>query len=119
MIGTTLVAISDHIEALASETGDFTLVCARYGDRPVPAWVDTDAVDPQLGTHVDATPQVAATDGGIVNAGDDAEIVDDTDDDVDDGRPDECDCGAWNADAALPCWPCYREGFEEPASAEE
>ena len=37
MIGTTLVAISDHIKALASETGEYSLACARYGDRPVPA----------------------------------------------------------------------------------
>lgn len=37
MIGTTLLEIGDHIESLASETGDYSLVCARYGDRPVPA----------------------------------------------------------------------------------
>ncbi|MFO8115348.1 MAG: hypothetical protein R6U01_08315 [Halorubrum sp.] len=37
MIGTTLVAISDHIEALSSVDGEYSLVCARYGDRPVPA----------------------------------------------------------------------------------
>lgn len=37
MIGTTLVAISDHIEALSSADGEYSLVCARYGDRPVPA----------------------------------------------------------------------------------
>jgi len=46
---------------------------------------------------------------------DDGEIFDD----VDDGRPDGCDCGDWNADADLPCWPCYRAGFETPASAGE
>jgi hypothetical protein len=28
------------------------------------------------------------------------------------GRGDDCDC--WDADAALPCWPCYRDGFEVP-----
>jgi hypothetical protein len=37
MVGTTLVEIRDHIEALASESGEYHLVCARYGDRPVPA----------------------------------------------------------------------------------
>lgn len=31
-----------------------------------------------------------------------------------DGRPEECDCGAWNADGELPCWPCYRDGFDGP-----
>ena len=33
----TLVDIRDRIRALASEDGEFSLVCARYGDRPVPA----------------------------------------------------------------------------------
>ena len=37
VIGTTLVEISDHIETLADADGDYSLVCARYGDRPVPA----------------------------------------------------------------------------------
>lgn len=37
MFGTTLAEIHDRIEALASETGEYYLVCARYGDRPVPA----------------------------------------------------------------------------------
>ncbi|WP_247010814.1 hypothetical protein [Halorientalis litorea] len=29
-----------------------------------------------------------------------------------DGRPEDCAC--WDAEADLPCWPCYREGFEAP-----
>ncbi len=33
----TLVDIRDRIRELASESGEFALVCARYGDRPVPA----------------------------------------------------------------------------------
>ena len=37
MIGTTLGDIRDHIEALASEDGKYSLVCGRYGDRPLPA----------------------------------------------------------------------------------
>jgi predicted nucleic acid-binding Zn finger protein len=32
-------------------------------ERSVPAWVDTDAVDEQLGENVDAGPQVVATHG--------------------------------------------------------
>ena len=28
-----------------------------------------------------------------------------------DGRPEECDC--W-ATGELACWPCFRDGFEEP-----
>lgn len=37
MVGTTLVDIRQHIEDLASEDADYFLVCARTGDRPVPA----------------------------------------------------------------------------------
>jgi len=37
MIGTTLEDFREHIENLASETGEYYLVCGRYGDRPVPA----------------------------------------------------------------------------------
>ncbi|MFC5136524.1 MULTISPECIES: DUF7551 domain-containing protein [Haloferacaceae] len=37
MIGTTLEEVRDHIERLADGEGDYYLVCARYGDRPVPA----------------------------------------------------------------------------------
>ena len=36
MIGTTLVDIRDHIEALASVDGEYYVVCGRTGDRPVP-----------------------------------------------------------------------------------
>ena len=35
-------------------------------------------------------------------------------DDRDDDRHDECDCSPLFED--LPCWPCYRDGFEEPNS---
>jgi hypothetical protein len=29
-----------------------------------------------------------------------------------DERPDDCDCASTFEE--LPCWPCYRDGFEEP-----
>ena len=29
------------------------------------------------------------------------------------------DCNCRDADAALPCWPCYREGFDIPNSNPE
>jgi predicted nucleic acid-binding Zn finger protein len=87
-------------------------VAYATGERSVPAWVDTDAVDPQLGEHVDGGPRQVATDGGsdVIDAGDDGVILEG--DDNDDGRPDDCDC--WDADAELPCWPCYRDGFDVP-----
>jgi len=63
-----------------------------------------------IGANVDATAKVATADGGIVNAGDDAEIIGGDGDD--DGRPDECDCLPTFDE--LPCWPCYRDGFDDP-----
>jgi len=78
--------------------------------------------------------RVVVADGGteIIEAGDEGEILDESDDDVvnlsevtgdavpeDDARPGDCDCGDWNNGLDLPCWPCYREGFETPASAGE
>jgi hypothetical protein len=36
MVGTTLIDIREHIEALASDGGVYYLVCGRTGDRPVP-----------------------------------------------------------------------------------
>jgi hypothetical protein len=100
-------------------------VAFATGERAIPAWVDRDAVD-DLGYHVDASPQFAAADGGsgIIEAGDEGEILegDDQDEDQDhddvDGRPDDCCCGGWNDGVALPCWPCYRDGFGAPAVEE-
>ncbi|WP_157573418.1 SWIM zinc finger family protein [Haloplanus natans] len=129
-------------------------VAFATGERPIPAWVDTDAVDPQLGAHVDGprwecdhgrthcaesagarddavrcsdcTAEVVA-DGGVIEAGDEGELLDEDDDgvvdlaevtgDAEPERPEDCDCGDWNAGLGLPCWPCYREGFGTPASA--
>jgi predicted nucleic acid-binding Zn finger protein len=70
-------------------------------------------VDPQLGANAPG-PRVATSDGGIIDAGDDGEIIDD-----DDGRPEGCDCADFHDDAALPCFECYREGFDQPASSSE
>jgi hypothetical protein len=83
-------------------------VAFATGQRPVPAGVD--GVDEQLGEHTDARPQTVASDGGIIEAGDEDTVLDDGDDN---GRPDDCDCGEWNHGLGLPCWPCYREGFDE------
>jgi hypothetical protein len=85
-------------------------VAFATGERAIPQWADTDAVDPQLGEHVDGdAPVVAATDGGVA-------VESDDDIDTDDERPDDCDCGDWNSGdiVDLPCWPCYRDGFKTP-----
>jgi len=96
-------------------------VAFATGERPVPAWVKVSAVDSHLGEHTNGQPYSTAeelflaTDGGdIIEADDDGEILTD-----DDGRPDDCQCAEFLADAGLPCWPCYRDGFEVPASADD
>lgn len=37
----------------------------------------------------------------------------------DDGRPDDCKCSGSRLERenGLPCWPCYRDGFETPNPA--
>lgn len=76
------------------------------GERPVPRWVDPERIDSYLGEHAPGMPRVARPDGGVVLGPDGVD---------DDGeRPADCDCGEWNQGQPLPCWPCYREGFEWP-----
>jgi len=46
------------------------------GERPVPTWADREAIDEDLGQHVDGGPRLPATDGGeIVEAGDEGVIL--------------------------------------------
>jgi predicted nucleic acid-binding Zn finger protein len=68
-------------------------------------------VDPQLAAFAPG-PRVATSDGGIIDAGDGGEILDESADE----RPDDCDCAPFLSD--LPCWPCYREGFDEAANVD-
>jgi predicted nucleic acid-binding Zn finger protein len=95
-----------------------TRVAYATGRRAVPAWVETTAVDPRLGEHTYATPRVPATDGGsdLTDASDASEVPNGGSDG--DDRPDDCDCRAWDESLALPCWPCFRKGFETPASGD-
>ena len=80
-------------------------VAFATGGETIPAGVD--GVDPQLGEHTDETPRRAASDGGVVET---TKTPNDGDE-----RPSDCDCGDWNDGLELPCWPCYREGFDVPA----
>lgn len=85
-------------------------VAFATGERPLPAWIDCDAVDALLGEHVDATPHVAATDGGVTTDAVDGESEELTDDET----PEDCDCEG--LPDGVPCWACYRAGratFEE------
>ncbi|SDG02717.1 SWIM zinc finger family protein [Halorientalis regularis] len=60
--------------------------------------------EPVLGAASDE-PKMKADGGVTVEAGES---------DHSDERPDDCDCGEWNQGLGLSCWPCYRDGFEEP-----
>ena len=66
------------------------------GQWAIPAWVDADEVDAQLGEHVEGTPKVAVTDGGVTLAS----FADENDDED----------GCWCDDHDFPCFDCYNEG---------
>jgi hypothetical protein len=86
-------------------------VAYATGERAVPAWVDPTAVDTLLGEHVEGPVHVAA-DGGVT-----AESTSEATSEAHDGyRPDNCECVPALAKGGLPCWPCFRDGFETPAS---
>mgnify|MGYP000129705140 CR=1 FL=1 len=91
------------------------------GNRPIPAWINTDAVDPQIGVHVSETPVVAVTDGGTTAV---SEPIDDTSNGSDnttaDGqRPDDCQCDTFELDGNLPCFSCYVAGFDTRAPTDD
>ena len=54
------------------------------------------------------TPAMRADGGMTVEAGENDQLNE---------RPDECDC--LPSFEELPCWPCYRDGFEEPNPTSE
>jgi hypothetical protein len=84
-------------------------VAVVRGNRVLPAAIDRDEVDPLLGTAVETTPVAVATDGGTVHAADSDATNDETQ-----ARERSDDCGCWDPDGDLPCFPCYRDGFETP-----
>jgi hypothetical protein len=71
-------------------------IALATGERPIPAWVDADEVDSQLGEHVEGTPKVAVTDGGVTLAS----FADEKDDED----------GCWCDDHSFPCFDCYSDG---------
>ena len=73
-------------------------------------------VDEQLAANAPG-PVVVTSDGGVLGA-DNGETISTKPESDADERPDDCDCGDWNDGEDLPCWPCYRDGFEEPAGTE-
>jgi hypothetical protein len=74
----------------------------EYQEGPCKHMVGVAIREPVL-EAASAEPQMRA-DGGVT--------VEAEESDHSDERPDDCDC--WDAEQGLPCWPCYRDGFEEP-----
>jgi hypothetical protein len=84
-------------------------------NTPIPSWVATDAIDPQLGEQTASSPVRAATDGGSVS--NDTDMVFDSDENSDEGagvieaEREECENGNEFCDGSngetLPCFACY------------
>ncbi|NLV14035.1 hypothetical protein [Haloarcula argentinensis] len=52
-------------------------VAFATGERPIPQWVDDDALDDQFGLHVDGEPRKAVADGGVIQVRfDDSSVTD-------------------------------------------
>lgn len=79
------------------------------GMRPIPGWVNPAAIDELLGRHVNGAPRIGkvATDGGPGLAADMERAG------AGDERPADCRCESGDED--VPCWPCFRDGWETPA----
>lgn len=77
-------------------------VAYATGEQAIPDGVDVDA---HLGEHVDATLQVAATDGGeILVAGDEGEVLRESD-----GEDEACEA----LPGEYPCADCYTSGEKD------
>lgn len=89
-----------HIEG--SIPSDCTCPAFEYQDGACKHMVSIAIREPLL-EAVNAEPRMKA-DGGVT--------VEEEEADHSDERPVDCDCSPLFEE--LPCWPCYRDGFEEP-----
>jgi hypothetical protein len=99
-------------------------VLVATGGLAIPTWTSAAAVDPLLGHHLTAGPRVALADGGTDLSRDASHQAHldprgdrqtRLDHEPERERPEDCDCDPLTASGGLPCWPCFRDGFEEPA----
>jgi hypothetical protein len=95
----------DHTYTVHVEAGiPFSCTCPafEYQDGACKHMLSIAIREPLL-EAVSAEPTVKP-DGGLTVEKEEADHSDE--------RPDDCDCIPSMED--LPCWPCYRDGFEEP-----
>jgi hypothetical protein len=95
----------DHTDTVHVEGGipsDCTCPAFEYQTGPCKHMVAIAIREPVL-EAASAEPTVKA-DGGVTVEKEEADHSNE--------RPDDCDCSPLFED--LPCWPCYRDGFEEP-----
>jgi len=84
-------------------------VAFATGEHPIPTGLE--GVDGPPGEHSEVIPPIVASDGDIIEACDDVEILEGDADE----RPEDCSCR--HDDAGRQCWPCYRDGFHKPSPA--
>lgn len=102
---------ADHRHRNVDECKHIRRARIELGETTISADVLTAVdVDRQLGTNTPG-PRVLCSDGGIIEADDGGEILSES---ADDGRPDDCGCISSLTSDDLPCWPCSRDGFDEP-----
>jgi hypothetical protein len=95
----------EHTYTVHIESGipfDCTCPASEYQEGPCKHMVAVAIREPLL-EAVSAEPTVKA-DGGV--------MVEAVESDYSNERPDDCNCTPLTE--GLPCWPCYRDGFEEP-----
>jgi hypothetical protein len=105
VVNTSHETPDEHTYTVHVEGGiPFSCTCPawEYQDGPCKHMVAVAIREPLL-EAVSAEPTVKA-DGGVT--------VEEAESDDSDERPDDCDCLPSMED--LPCWGCYRDGFEEP-----
>ena len=105
VVNTSHVEPDEHSYTVHVESGipsDCTCPAFEYQDGACKHMVAIGIREPLL-EAVSTEPTVKA-DGGVTV---EADRVDHSDE-----RPDDCDCTPLME--SLPCWSCYRDGFEEP-----
>ena len=98
------------------EPSEHTYTVHVEGDIPsdctCPAWEYQDGACKHMIAVAIREPVLEAASAEPTMKADGGVTVQEGESDDSDERPNDCDCAPTFED--LPCWPCYRDGFEEP-----